>query len=463
MQDTIFAMASPAGRSGVAVIRISGSRALDALRALTSRDDYTPRQAYLRGLYAQDLKSPDGRALIDQALILYFAAPASFTGEDVVELQPHGSPSVTKTLLAELSAMDGLRMAERGEFTRRAFENGKLDLTEAEAVADLIDAETDLQRAQALAQMGGALSTLYEGWTERLKNALAHVEADLEFPDEDLPDGVMPQVTPIVQALCAEIADHLDDGRRGERLRDGVQIAVVGAPNSGKSSLVNALAQRDVAIVSDMAGTTRDVIEAHLDIGGYPVILADTAGLRPAQIGEAGHQPIHSHGATGDAIELEGIKRALMRAEQADIIMLVFDGSVTQPDPHSVKLYHDNVLVVVNKSDESGRLVLPSHMAEAAVAVSAKTGDGFAVLLAQVKRMLDQVIGARDVPSLTRQRHRTALEDALQSLQRGLNAAMPELMAEDLRLAVRAIGRITGRVDVEDLLDVIFRDFCIGK
>lgn len=455
MIDTIFALATPSGRSGVAVVRISGPLAFQALGGLTGRDDFEARRAVLCGLYAA-AKSPSGRDLIDKALVISFAAPASFTGEDVVELQPHGSPAVLRALMDELGAMDGLRLAEPGEFTRRAFENGKLDLTEAEAVADLIDAETQMQRQQALVQMGGGLSDVYEGWTEALKRALAHMEADLEFPDEDMPDGVMPMVMPVIDGLIVDLSDHLNDNRRGERLRDGLQVAVIGAPNAGKSSLVNALVQRDVAIVSNMAGTTRDVIEAHLDVGGYPMILADTAGLRPDQM----------TGSAQDLIESEGIKRALERAWSADIRVIVFDGTLGQVDADTLALCDEASVIVLNKADmfkDSGRLVLPESVNGDVVEVSATDGSGIDGLLQALTRRAESLIGLSEVPSLTRRRHRVALEEALVCLQRSQGAALPELMVEDVRLAIRGLGRITGRVDVEDLLDVIFRDFCIGK
>tara|TARA_X000001036_G_C20538884_1_gene749404 strand:- start:13 stop:1035 length:1023 start_codon:yes stop_codon:yes gene_type:complete len=340
-------------------------------------------------------------------------------------------------------------MAEPGEFTRRAFENGKMDLTAAEGVADLIDAETQAQKIQALSQMGGALSKLYEGWSETLKNTLAHMEADIEFPDEDLPDEISPAVVSGLKTLINEIHEHLNDNRKGERLRDGVQVAIVGAPNAGKSSLVNALSQRDVAIVSDMAGTTRDIIEVHLDIGGYPVILSDTAGLRPEQLGESGH----------DALESEGIKRALTRAREADIVLLLFDGSAQDIDPHSLNLIDERALLVFNKMDEAGA----DAPMDGALSISVKQSLGFDTLLSALLDKIKALMISREAPSLTRARHRQNVEAALEALERSLNAPLPELMAEDVRLAIRHIGKITGRVDVEDLLDVIFNDFCIGK
>jgi len=278
--DTIYALSSASGKAGVAVIRVSGPKAWESFDKLIG--DQNPAQPRSARVY--DLINPLTKDVIDHALVIGFKAPQSFTGEDVIEYHCHGSPAVLEGFFDTLAIMDGHRMAEHGEYTRRAFENGKLDLTEAEAVADLIDAETKAQKEQALTQMGGALSALYQGWAEDLTRALAYVEAIIDFPDEDVPDTETAKALPAIQKLQGEITDHLNDGRKGERLRDGIKVAVIGAPNAGKSSLVNALAERDIAIVSDLAGTTRDIIEAHLNIAGYPIILADTAGLRPEQI-----------------------------------------------------------------------------------------------------------------------------------------------------------------------------------
>jgi tRNA modification GTPase len=441
--DTVYALASGSGRAGVAVVRVSGPHAHKSLAALTGKENFTPRASFL-----STLKNTNGETL-DQALVIPFKSPASYTGEDVVEYHLHGGRAVIDSVLAALSRQPSHRMAEPGEFTRRAFENGKMDLTAAEAVADLIDAETQAQRIQALGQMGGALSALYNDWTERLKKILAHIEADIEFPDEDLPEGLAPEVVTAVQKLSAEIQEHLSDNRRGERLRDGIQVAVIGAPNAGKSSLVNALVQREVAIVSPTAGTTRDVIEAHLDIGGYPVIIVDTAGLRPDQIGDNAQ----------DSIESEGIRRALKRAEDADITVLLFDATTDIPDPHTLNLIDDRAVLVVNKTDD----LLSKEQISGAVPISVKNGSGISALLKTLEEKIRTNFKSREAPSLTRQRHRFAVEEALASLVRSQSAALPELSAEDLRLATRALGRITGRVDVEDVLDVIFRDFCIGK
>lgn len=442
--DTIFALATPPGRSGVAVVRVSGPRSWESFQAFAPAAKLKPRLARLCRL-----RDPAGGAALDQALVLGFRAPASFTGEDVIEYHLHGGPAVIGSMLAALAVQQDHRLAEPGEFTRRAFEHGKMDLTEAEAIADLIDAQTQAQKIQALGQMGGALSRLYHGWAGRLTAILAHLEADLEFPDEDLPGGVQAEARQDVEKLIFEIAGHLNDNRRGERLRDGVQVVVIGAPNAGKSSLVNALVQRDVAIVSNLPGTTRDVIEVHLEVDGYPVILADTAGLRPDQITGDGH----------GAIEGEGIRRALERAAGADIKILLFDGAAEFPDPHTLDLIDDQALLVVSKSDQSRRL----QGMDQALAVSAETGGGLPELIDALSARIQKLIGRQETPSLTRTRHRAALEACKTSLERSCHAALPELMAEDIRLAVRDLGRITGRVDVEDLLEVIFRDFCIGK
>lgn len=442
MAETIFALASGAGRAGVAVIRVSGKDSWASMEAIARVHNPQPRTARYVALQHENIT-------LDQSVILPFKAPASYTGEDVVEYHIHGGRAVIDSVLDALAVQDGHRMAEPGEFTRRAFENGKLDLTEAEAVADLIDAETQLQKSQALSQLGGALSSLYEGWTQALKNTLAHLEADIEFPDEDLPEGIAPEVTSAIETLKNEINAHLQDNRRGERLRDGIQVAIIGAPNAGKSSLVNALVQRDVAITSGTAGTTRDVIEAHLDLGGYPVTFADTAGLRPDQIGDEGQ----------DAIEGEGIKRAMQRAANADITVLLFDGTAEMPDPHTLNLIDERAILVTNKMDTDGARA----QIDASLMISATKGDGMDHLLNALLDKIKSLMGSAETPSLTRKRHRTNLQDAYDALARSQEAALPELMAEDVRLAMRSLGKITGKVNVEDLLDVIFNDFCIGK
>ena len=329
-RDTIFALASAPGRSGVAVLRVSGPAAGDCIKSLTGRDIPKVRHAVLR-----TLKARDGR-VIDQGLVLWFAAPSSLTGEDVAEFQVHGGRAIVDALGMELAALPGCRAAEPGEFTRCAVENGKFDLTQAEAIADLVAAETESQRRQAQRQKEGALGALYEGWRGELVQALAWAEAAIDFSDEDLPGGVLGDARQIANSVRRNIRSHLDDGRRGELVREGLFLTVVGPPNAGKSSLVNALAGRDVAIVSETAGTTRDVIEVRMDLGGYSVILADTAGLRAA----------------AGSIEAEGVRRALARAESADLVLLLLDGSAADPTGEMPdNMVNNSSLTVWNKAD----------------------------------------------------------------------------------------------------------------
>lgn len=445
MVETIYALASGRGRAGVSVVRVSGSQALHSLEALSGLRAPQRRKAhYVR------LTNPVSRETIDKALVLFFESPHSFTGEDVAEYHVHGSIAVIQELLDCLSAFPNHRMAMPGEFTRRGFENGKMDLTEAEAINDLINAQTHLQKLQALKQLDGGLRALYADWTERLKKSLAYLEADLEFPDEDDADGVSRVVFPVLDKLITEIGAHLADNRRGEIMRDGFQIAIIGAPNAGKSSLLNMLARRDVAIVSDVAGTTRDVIEVNLDLNGYPVVLSDTAGLRLDALDQA-----KDH----DRIEAEGIKRALIRAEESDLKILLYDGTQEEPDPYTLSMIDENSVSVMSKADQATRLAYNAPL----IAVSSKTGQGIDVLLRIIAEKIEERIGGGEGISLTRVRHRAALEECLKSLQRSQSAPLPELAAEDVRMAIRYLGQITGRVDVEDVLDVVFRDFCIGK
>lgn len=446
-EGTIFALASGAGAAGIAVFRISGPAAAAAIASLTGRPPPTPRLAAMR-----DIRDPGGE-VIDRGLLLWFPGPASFTGEDVAELHLHGGRAVRDALHATLSALD-LRPAEAGEFTRRAFRNGKLDLTQAEGLADLVAAETDGQRRQALRQMSGALGARYERWRGELVECLAMLEAVIDFPDEDLPEGVDGTVVARLAALADGLRRHLADGRRGERLREGVQVAIIGAPNVGKSSLLNALSRRDLAIVTDRAGTTRDVVEAALDLGGIPVVLADTAGLRDS----------------ADPIEREGIRRAWQRAEQADIRLLLLDATMPAALPEGLAaLPEGRLIVAANKID---LVVWPPDsglVGEPVLGLSVRDGTGMEALLARLTSAAEACAAPMAEAGITRLRHREAVEDCLRALERGLGqagegcAAAPELVAEDVRLAVRALGRITGSVDVEEVLGQVFARFCIGK
>ena len=388
------------------------------------------------------VRDPETGEGIDDGLALWFPGPNSVTGEDVAELHLHGSRAVSAAVMAAL-ARRGLRLAEPGEFTRRAFLNGKLDLTQAEAVADLTAAETEAQRRQALRQLEGGLGDLYRGWSERLLRLLAHLEAAIDFPDEDLPPEIEARVAEESAALLGEIEAHLADDRRGERLRDGIAVAIVGPPNAGKSSLLNQLARREAAITSPIAGTTRDVIEVAIDLAGYPVVLADTAGLRDS----------------ADVVEREGLRRALARAEAAELRLFVFDAARPQDVAGAARWPGPDTLLVANKVDLVGR---QASLPAGALAVSALTGEGLPNL---IERVVVGIAERYDIgaPLLTRARHREALEAAAGAVSRSVGTEFPELRAEDLRIAWRSLGLITGRANVEDLLDVIFRDFCIGK
>ena len=435
MTATIFALASGAGVSGVAVVRVSGPQAGAAVTALTARPLPSPRQAALRRF-----RAADGRD-IDQGLVLWFPGPASFTGEDVAEFQIHGGRAVVQAMLAALARLPGLAPAGPGAFTRRAFDNGRLDLTQVEGLADLVAAETEAQRIQALRQLDGELGRLVEDWRQALVLCLAHLEAAIDFVEDDLPDDLIDGLRPRIEALAAVISVHLAQARAGERLREGLTVVILGAPNAGKSSLLNRLAGREAAIVSSIAGTTRDPIEVHLDLDGLPIVLVDTAGLREA----------------GDEIEAEGIRRAEARAARADLRLLLLDATAPETHAELSARFDSDTLLIINKAD------LGAVRAPGALAISARTGEGIDALVAAIA---DKARGrlTPGAAALTRERHATALRDCLAALRRFLEAPEdPELAAEDLRLAARALGRITGRVDVEDILDVIFSEFCIGK
>ena len=446
--DTIFALSSAPGRAGIAVLRVSGPAVAAAIEALTGQASPPPRQACLRAF-----RSPSG-AVIDRGLLLWFPGPKSFTGEDLAELQVHGGRAVVQGLLDALAAQQGCRIALAGEFTRRAFEAGKLDLAEVEGLADLIAAETEAQRSQALRQADGSLSRQVDLWAQSLTRALAHVEAEIEFPDEAIGEDIDPQIKNNVAEVERDIEAALADRGVGERLREGFSAVLLGAPNVGKSSLMNRLAARDVAIVSEEAGTTRDVIEVSFDLGGYPLTLADTAGLRSAAEAES-----------VGAVEREGMRRSLSRSESADITIEVRDATEDMEAVQTAIGGGDSSrLIVLNKSDllstESACLCDAGDL----IAVSAKTGAGLDRLVDALKeRLRDLSDRGQSSPLITRARHRQALDDCRAALARGQGAGSPELLAEDLRLALRALGRIVGRVDVEDVLDVVFRDFCIGK
>lgn len=435
MTETIFALATPPGRGAIAVIRVSGPDTLSILGAIGVTSP-VPRQASLRTL------SHQGR-ILDQALVLSFPAPRSYTGEDCAELHLHGGRAVVEGVLEALSAV-GARPAEPGEFTRRAFEHGRMDLTQAEAVADLIDAETAAQASQALGQLGGALLATYAGFRRDLLKALALVEAEIDFPDEEIPDQLALSAGPVLEALACDLRLALSDADRGRRVREGYRIVLIGETNAGKSTLFNALVARDAAIVTATAGTTRDVLDAELVIGGYAVTLSDTAGLRESN----------------DPIEAEGIRRARMRARNADLRIWVRAPGDEGKAAEEFILPTD--LVVLNKVDLGQARPAGEMMA---IAASAARGIGLDEVRTWIARRLERDLSGRDFPAVTRERHKRRLGEALASVEAGLAALSiaPEIAGDDLRRAAEALGRVTGAIGVEDILGEVFSTFCIGK
>ena len=451
MSATIFALSSAPGKAGIAVLRVSGPQAAAAARALSGRAELPPRKAV-----TVRLRDPRSGETLDHGLVLLFKGKCSYTGEDLAEFHVHGGRAVVAGVVDALASLPGLRPAAPGEFTRRAFEHGKLDLTAAEAIADLVEADTAVQRRQALRQQEGALAALYDSWRDKLLQALSLAEAAIDFAEEELPCSLYKQLHSIIDSITPCIQSHLSDAHRGERLRAGLQLVILGPPNSGKSSLLNILARREAAIVATTAGTTRDVIEVSLDLGGYPVTLADTAGLRDSV----------------DDVESEGVRRARARAESADLKILLFDGEHWPAlDATTAAFLDDRSLVVLNKSDlledQQEKKVITEFTSRYLHLISCLTGVGIDDFLHCLEEEIARRYRPLEDPVITRARHREALEDCLEALERYLSAggqdAASELGAEDLRLAARSLGRITGRIEVEDILDRIFGQFCIGK
>ena len=450
IDDTIFALSSGVLPSAVAVVRISGPRAAEALRALIGRLPEARRAVLAR------VRDPQTAESLDQALALWFPGPASETGEDMAEVQLHGGRAVVAAVFAALRKFEGMRLAEPGEFTRRAFEHGRLDLTRIEALADLIYAETEAQRQQAFRHMQGLLGDRAERWRQTLIEAMALVEAAIDFPDEgDVPTDLLQPALNIAASLRQDIEQTLATSVRGERLREGITVAIAGPPNVGKSSLLNRIAQREASIVSSAPGTTRDVIEVHLDLAGFPVTVLDTAGIHDSS----------------EPVEQEGIRRARTRAARADLVLWVTDPSsrIAEPDPSAVT-DGKALWLITNKCDLlSGvelELLGAQQTASSHFAISAKSGLGVEQLLNELANFARFYFKPSEPALVTRQRQRQILQDAEGALRRAVSEGAQgreEVVAEELRAASHALGRLVGRVDVEDVLDAIFRDFCIGK
>jgi tRNA modification GTPase len=434
---TIFAPITSAFNAGISVVRISGSEVKKCLKSLGVKEEIEHQK-----ISFQKIRDPQNNEIIDETLISFFANPHSFTGEDVAEISIHASPFILKKLLEILSSQPNCRLAEAGEFSKRAFLNGKIDLIQAEAIPDLIAAETEMQHRQALRQLEGELGKIYEDWRFRLIEISAMIEAAIDFPDEDLPKNVVDNVEESVTKLSSEIKNHLSDKKIGQKIKDGLNLAIIGAPNVGKSSLLNFLAKSDVAIVSEIAGTTRDVIDIHLSIAGIALKISDTAGI---------HE-------TTDKIEAEGIRRALLKAKNADIKILMLDAAnpVLKQD-----LIDENTIIVVNKID---LLSSNSHFDKLNVTnISLTENINTQELIKKLEEKILEMIPQQTSPLITQERYRNLLTNCLNNLEHFSMQKNIELAAEDLRLAAREIGKIIGRVEVDDILNIIFSRFCIGK
>lgn len=442
---TIYALSTVFGKSGIAVIRISGNSAFSFFDKMT---DLSSAQIVSRKMYLTPIYDFASRETLDNCLVVGFKSPNSFTGEDTVEINCHGSKAVIRSIINSLSQLPDFRIAEPGEYSRRAFYNGKMDLTEADGLADLIDAETSFQQRVAVRQMGGALLSLYDDWRNRLVEILSYLEAFIDFPDEDIPQNTVFKIENDVHNIVTEINSHINSNNVEERLRDGFQVVISGPTNAGKSSLINAIAKRNVAIVSDIAGTTRDVIEAYIDIKGFPVVFSDTAGLRE----------------TSDTIEKMGIDLAHEKIASADYKIFIFDAQNTEPDIFLSYVNSDsNYILVANKSDKISPERQHELIANGCLLISAKQNENISAITDILFEHFSKMYSQSSAHLITRQRYKEALLECVENLSRFSLQKEIELSAEDIRLACRAIGKITGRVEVNEILDKIFSSFCIGK
>ena len=442
---TIYALSSGPGIAGIAVVRVSGKDTSKVIKLITGKDLPAPRVATLR-----KMNNINTNELIDEGLIIWFPGPQSYTGEDLVEFHVHGSRAVVTALHASISEIENCRLAEPGEFTKRAFQNEKINLIKAESIADLVSAETEIQRKQALAIMNGKSSDKFDSWREKLLKILSHIEAKIDFPDEDLPENIIFEIKKTSEQVSNEIKKILKDEKVGERIREGFKIAIVGPSNAGKSSLLNYLSKRDVAIVSEMAGTTRDVIETHLNLDGYPVVLSDTAGIRDSK----------------DEIEKRGIKLALKRAEEADLRLLVVEPKNLDFTGFLKDLFDENSILVINKSDLLQKNLDEQIKKMEHVLISIIKNSNLDILIDKIKNKLKNKFISNEDILITRERHRQHLKqcvDHLKNFSKKNKNDDFDKAAEDLRLATRHLGMIVGKVDVEEILGSIFNDFCIGK
>lgn len=441
---TIYALSTVLGKSGVAVIRISGPKVLNILSQITKLDikKIKPRYAYFTDIIDTN------NEVLDKALVLYFKAPQSFTGEDILELQCHGSKAVLNSVFKTLSKMENVRLAEPGEFSKRAFYNNKMDLTEAEGLADLIDAETKEQQKYAIRQLSGNLKTLYSSWREDLVKTLSFLEAYIDFPDEEIPNNLSEQILNTVFKVKTDIKEHINNNNLTEQLKNGFKVVIAGETNSGKSSLINALTQSNTMIVSDIAGTTRDSVDINLDIKGYPIVITDTAGIRE----------------TTDKIEKIGIDIAINKIKSADIVLALYDASKGEFNDKLLQgVSKDKVIYIANKIDKLSDSKKKSIKSKKHILISAKYGEGIAELINTIITFLEDRFFSSSGYLITRTRYKECLQNCLDNLERFSLDKEIELSAEDIRLACRYIGSITGDVSVEEVLDNIFSSFCIGK